>query len=57
MMRKLDIHDVAGLVKFAITRNLTSLPAANFHFPLPALSSSAAVTPNARAKAVGDGLG
>lgn len=26
MMRKLDIHDVAGLVKFAIHRNLTALP-------------------------------
>jgi DNA-binding NarL/FixJ family response regulator len=26
MMRKLDIHDVAGLVKFAIHRNLTPLP-------------------------------
>lgn len=25
MMRKLDIHDVAGLVKFAIHRNLTAL--------------------------------
>lgn len=25
LMRKLDIHDVAGLVKFAITRNLTSV--------------------------------
>ncbi|HLJ17557.1 MAG TPA: LuxR C-terminal-related transcriptional regulator, partial [Bryobacteraceae bacterium] len=24
LMRKLDIHDVAGLVKFAIQRNLTS---------------------------------
>ncbi len=24
LMRKLDIHDVAGLVKFAITRNLTT---------------------------------
>jgi len=23
-MRKLDIHDVAGLVKFAINRDLTS---------------------------------
>jgi len=57
MMRKLDIHDVAGLVKFAITRNLTSLPAANFRFPIPALSSSAAITPNARAKAAGEGLG
>jgi DNA-binding NarL/FixJ family response regulator len=27
LMRKLDIHDVAGLVKFAIRRNLTSMPA------------------------------
>jgi DNA-binding NarL/FixJ family response regulator len=27
MMRKLDIHDVAGLVKFAIHRNLTPLAA------------------------------
>lgn len=26
MMRKLDIHDVAGLVKFAIHRNLTEMP-------------------------------
>ncbi|MBM3768939.1 MAG: response regulator transcription factor [Acidobacteria bacterium] len=26
MMRKLDIHDVAGLVKFAIHRNLTAMP-------------------------------
>ena len=26
LMRKLDIHDVAGLVKYAIQRNLTSLP-------------------------------
>jgi DNA-binding NarL/FixJ family response regulator len=26
LMRKLDIHDVAGLVKYAIRRNLTSLP-------------------------------
>ena len=25
MMRKLDIHDVAGLVKFAIHRNLTAI--------------------------------
>jgi len=25
LMRKLDIHDVAGLVKFAITRNLTTV--------------------------------
>lgn len=25
LMRKLDIHDLAGLVKFAITRNLTSV--------------------------------
>jgi DNA-binding NarL/FixJ family response regulator len=24
LMRKLDIHDVAGLVKFAISRELTS---------------------------------
>ena len=24
LMRKLDIHDVAGLVKFAINRDLTS---------------------------------
>ena len=29
LMRKLDIHDVAGLVKFAIQRNLTSLPNSN----------------------------
>ena len=28
LMRKLDIHDVAGLVKFAICRNLTSMPMA-----------------------------
>ena len=27
LMRKLDIHDVAGLVKYAISRNLTSMPA------------------------------
>ena len=27
LMRKLDIHDVASLVKFAIHRNLTSIPA------------------------------
>ncbi len=27
LMRKLDIHDVAGLVKFAIRRNLTALEA------------------------------
>ena len=27
LMRKLDIHDVADLVKFAIRRNLTSIPA------------------------------
>ena len=26
LMRKLDIHDIAGLVKYAIQRNLTSLP-------------------------------
>ena len=26
LMRKLDIHDVAGLVKYAIQRNLTTLP-------------------------------
>jgi len=25
LMRKLDIHDVAGLVKFAINRDLTSI--------------------------------
>jgi len=48
MMRKLDIHDVAGLVKFAITRNLTSLPTVDFHFPPPA---------NALAKAAGEGVG
>lgn len=29
LMRKLDIHDVAGLVKYAIQRNLTSLPNSN----------------------------
>jgi DNA-binding NarL/FixJ family response regulator len=27
LMRKLDIHDVAGLVKFAIKRDLADLPA------------------------------
>ena len=27
LMRKLDIHDVAGLVKYAISRNLISMPA------------------------------
>ncbi len=31
LMRKLDIHDVAGLVKYAIQRNLTSLPNLNSH--------------------------
>ena len=29
LMRKLDIHDIAGLVKYAIRRNLTSLPNSN----------------------------
>ena len=29
LMRKLDIHDIAGLVKFAIQRNLTPLPNSN----------------------------
>lgn len=27
LIRKLNIHDLAGLVKFAVARNLTSLPA------------------------------
>lgn len=44
MMRKLDIHDVAGLVKFAITRNLTSLPS-------PEYTNGTASTPHALAKA------
>lgn len=47
MMRKLDIHDVAGLVKFAITRNLTSLPGAEYSNG----HGSAANTPHALAKA------
>jgi DNA-binding NarL/FixJ family response regulator len=47
MMRKLDIHDVAGLVKFAITRNLTSLPGAEYSNG----NGSAAITPHALAKA------
>jgi hypothetical protein len=46
MMRKLDIHDVAGLVKFAITRKLTSLPGGEYNG-----NSSAAVTPHVLAKA------
>lgn len=48
MMRKLNIHDVAGLVKFAITRNLTSLPAADYNGNG---NGSAANTPHALAKA------
>jgi DNA-binding NarL/FixJ family response regulator len=36
MMRKLDIHDVAGLVKFAIHRNLTAVT------PLEPMQSRAA---------------
>lgn len=31
LMRKLDIHDIAGLVKFAIHRNLTVLPNGKTH--------------------------
>jgi DNA-binding NarL/FixJ family response regulator len=40
MMRKLDIHDVAGLVKFAIHRNLTPMPAPDA--PQPPLAARAA---------------
>jgi DNA-binding NarL/FixJ family response regulator len=31
LMRKLDIHDIAGLVKYAIQRNLTALPNGKTH--------------------------
>lgn len=39
LMRKLDIHDIAGLVKYAVTRNLTSLPGMELAVAAPGVFS------------------